>query len=56
MQAVMMGFGGLDITTKGIQQVKSKLPDHWKSLTIQGVGPQKKTYKVINSNELRDLK
>ncbi|MNS51503.1 Kojibiose phosphorylase [compost metagenome] len=56
LQAVMMGFGGLDITTKGIQQVKSKLPDHWKSLTIQGVGPQKKTYKVINSNELRDLK
>jgi len=39
-----MGFGGLDITPKGITQVKSKLPSNWRSLTITGVGPDKKTY------------
>ncbi|WP_165784723.1 glycoside hydrolase family 65 protein [Solitalea longa] len=46
LQAVLMGFGGLDITPKGIQQVKSKLPAHWKSLTIKGVGPAKATYLI----------
>ena len=46
LQSVMMGFGGLDITPKGIVQLKSVLPPGWKSLTITGVGPQRKTYKV----------
>jgi protein-glucosylgalactosylhydroxylysine glucosidase len=49
LQSVMMGFGGLDITPQGIQQVKSKLPGNWKRLTIKGVGPDKKTY-TISSN------
>lgn len=49
LQAVMMGFGGLDITPNGIQQVKSILPKHWKSLTIKGVGAQKKTYQIKNN-------
>src|ERR1044072_3969456 len=44
LQSVMMGFGGLDITPKGIVQVKSVLPPQWKSLTIKGVGVDKKTY------------
>jgi hypothetical protein len=44
VQSLLMGFGGLDITPTGIQQVKSKLPDNWKSLTITGVGIEKKTY------------
>lgn len=44
LQCVMMGFGGLDITPQGIRQVKSVLPGGWKSLTITGVGPDKKTY------------
>ena len=48
LQSVMMGFGGLDITPKGIVQVKSVLPPQWKSLTIKGVGPEKKTYVVKN--------
>jgi hypothetical protein len=39
-----MGFGGLDITSKGIVQIKSVLPPQWKSLTIKGVGLQKKTF------------
>lgn len=46
IQSVLMGFGGLDITPNGIVQLKSVLPKHWKSLTITGVGAQKKTYIV----------
>lgn len=44
IQSLLMGFGGLDITPNGITQVKSKLPVNWKSLTITGVGVEKKTY------------
>jgi len=46
IQSLLMGFGGLDITADGITQLKSKLPKNWKSLTITGVGPDKKTYVV----------
>ncbi|ASU33370.1 glycosyl hydrolase family 95 catalytic domain-containing protein [Mucilaginibacter xinganensis] len=46
IQAMLMGFGGLDITPNGIVQIKSKLPGNWKSVTITGVGPGKKTYVV----------
>lgn len=44
IQAMLMGFGGLDITPKGIIQVKSKLPAAWKSLTLTGVGTGRKTF------------
>ncbi len=46
VQTVLMGFGGLDITPKGIVQVRSTLPSQWKSLTITGVGVGKKTFVV----------
>lgn len=46
IQSLLMGFGGLEITPKGIVQIKSSLPKHWKSLTITGVGPEKKTFVV----------
>jgi trehalose/maltose hydrolase-like predicted phosphorylase len=46
LQAVLMGFGGLDITPDGISQVHSVLPKGWKSLTITGVGPEKKRYVI----------
>ena len=46
LQSVMMGFGGLEITSKGIIQIKSVLPPQWKSITITGVGPERKTYRV----------
>ncbi|HET6994228.1 MAG TPA: glycoside hydrolase family 65 protein, partial [Chitinophagaceae bacterium] len=46
LQSVLMGFGGLEITSKGIMQVKSALPAQWKSLTIIGIGPEKKTFSV----------
>jgi trehalose/maltose hydrolase-like predicted phosphorylase len=46
VQSLLMGFGGLEITPKGIVQVKSALPKQWKSLTITGVGPEKKIFSV----------
>lgn len=46
IQSVLMGFGGLDITAGGIVQNSGLLPAGWKSLTIKGVGPQRKTYVV----------
>ena len=50
LQSVIFGFGGLEITEKGIIQLPTQLPSHWKSLTITGVGVEKKTYKVDNPN------
>jgi protein-glucosylgalactosylhydroxylysine glucosidase len=44
LQSMLMGFGGLDITNHGIIQVKSKLPASWKSLTLTGIGPDKRTF------------
>ena len=38
LQAVLAGFGGLNITDKGIEQIKSSLPKGWKRLRIVGVG------------------
>jgi protein-glucosylgalactosylhydroxylysine glucosidase len=46
LQAVIMGFGGLDITPSGIVQVPSKLPSGWKKLSLTGIGPDKKNYSV----------
>jgi len=46
LQSVLMGFGGLEVTSKGIIQIQSVLPKNWKSLTITGVGPEKKTFAV----------
>ena len=46
LQAMLNGFGGLEITPTGITQLKVKLPSNWKSLTITGVGVDRKTYRV----------
>lgn len=46
LQSVIMGFGGVEITPTGLTQVKSVLPKHWKSLTITGVGKERKRFKV----------
>ena len=50
LQSVIFGFAGLDFNPKGgIMQIKQHgLPAHWKSLTIKGVGPDKRTF-VIKS-------
>ena len=47
IQSLLMGFGGLDITNNGIVQLKTSLPAQWKSLTITGVGKDKKTFKLM---------
>ena len=44
LQSVLMGFGGLEITSKGITQIKTALPPNWKSLTLTGIGIDKKTF------------
>ncbi|MEM6317817.1 MAG: glycoside hydrolase family 65 protein [Bacteroidota bacterium] len=44
LQAVLFGIGGLDITTEGIQQLKTPLPKQWKSLKMTGIGVEKKTF------------
>src|SRR5579862_2202939 len=46
LQSVLMGFGGLDITPKGLIQIRSKLPSNWKSLNLIGIGTEKKNYSV----------
>ncbi|MBI1768290.1 MAG: glycoside hydrolase family 65 protein [Bacteroidetes bacterium] len=46
LQAVIFGFGGLQIADQGIIQNKSKLPKAWKSLEVIGVGKDKKNYSV----------
>ena len=46
IQSVLMGFGGLEITSAGIIQVKTILPRQWKKLTITGAGKDNKTYTV----------
>ncbi len=46
VQAMLNGFGGLEITPTGITQLKVKLPSNWKRLTITGVGLDGKTYTV----------
>lgn len=44
LQAVISGFCGLEITDKGIVQLPSVLPSHWRSVTVTGVGPDRRTY------------
>ncbi|MEZ4828898.1 MAG: glycoside hydrolase family 65 protein [Bacteroidia bacterium] len=46
LQAVLSGFGGLEITDEGVSQVKSTIPGSWKSLTITGVGKDGRTFMV----------
>ncbi len=46
LQSVIFGFGVLQITDTGIQQIKNKLPKNWKSLEIKGVGVSRVNYSV----------
>lgn len=46
LQVILFGFGGLHITNEGIIQKNPLLPKEWKSLTIKGVGVDKKTFVV----------
>jgi len=46
IQSLLMGFGGLDITSNGLVQLKTTLPKNWKSLTLTGIGKERKTFVV----------
>ncbi|WP_242121068.1 glycosyl hydrolase family 95 catalytic domain-containing protein [Aestuariivivens sediminicola] len=46
LQTVLFGFGGLYITEDGLIQKNPVLPKQWKSLTIKGVGIERKDYVV----------
>ncbi|HKG69982.1 MAG TPA: hypothetical protein VKA92_14005 [Segetibacter sp.] len=46
IQAMLNGFGGLEITAGGITQLKTHLPSQWKSLQLTGIGLEKKTFTV----------
>ena len=48
LQTVLFGFGGLEISDKGIVSKNPILPKQWQSLTIKGVGLDKKTYRIKN--------
>lgn len=48
LQSVIFGFAGVDITEDGIVQLPTRLPSHWKSLTVTGVGVDKQTFRVEN--------
>ncbi len=46
LQAVMYGFGGLTVSDAGVTQIRTHIPQRWKSLTIKGVGREKKDFVV----------
>ena len=47
LQTLIFGFAGLEFTDAGIvQKYKPKLPKKWKSLTIKGVGVEKRSFSI----------
>lgn len=46
LQALLNGFGGLEITNNGITQLPTRLPTGWRSLKITGVGPNRESFSV----------
>lgn len=49
LQAVLAGFGGIELTDEGITQRDTPLPEKWESVTITGVG--KDAITITNSRE-----
>ncbi len=46
LQAVLFGFGGLEIGERGLFQLPTALPKPWKKLTIIGAGVEERTFTV----------
>jgi len=46
LQAVLSGFGGLELTDEGLIQLETKLPKAWDKLTLKGVGRDNRTFTV----------
>jgi hypothetical protein len=46
LQAMLNGFGGLEIGSGGVTQLKTRLPANWRSLQLMGIGLGRTTYTV----------
>ena len=46
LQAVLSGFGGIEITDRGIVCRKAILPPTWEKLTVKGIGPDRRTIEI----------
>ncbi|MCI4670727.1 MAG: glycoside hydrolase family 65 protein [Bacteroidia bacterium] len=46
LQTVLNGFGGLEITDQGVEQIGGALPKSWEKLTLKGIGMEEKTFEV----------
>ncbi len=46
LQTMLFGFGGLDISERGIVQRPAKLPSGWTSLKLTGIGVEKRDYLI----------
>jgi trehalose/maltose hydrolase-like predicted phosphorylase len=47
LQNIIAGFGGLEITDKGIERTQNtKIPKGWKSLIIKGMGRNDQTFEI----------
>ena len=44
LQLFINGFCGLELTDDGVVQLPAALPPHWKSITVTGVGPERRTF------------
>jgi len=40
LQALLNGFGGLEITPQGLRQQRTRLPGSWKSIRLPRIGPE----------------
>ena len=47
LQAVLYGFGGFEVTDRGIVRHDAVLPSSWSSLTVKGVGPDRETVVIL---------
>ena len=49
LQNVMAGYGGLEITDKGVEKtMETTLPKGWGTLIIRGVGAHDETFEIKN--------
>ena len=47
LQTLLAGFGGLDITNNGVEQVhKATLPKAWTRLVLKGIGKDERTFEI----------
>ena len=48
LQTVIFGFAGLHFTDEGLIQKKPALPEHWKKLTLKGIGINNETFVITH--------